>query len=291
MKTVQDDACSIPKITVVTPSLNASAYVAETLRSVAAQNRTDVEQLIVDGGSSDGIRAIVAGFSHARFIDLPGSRQTEAMNYGAGQATGEFLVFLNADDVLTPGALTAMLAAFERNPEADVVYGRAEQIDEAGATIEAYPVRLFDAAALAESCILCQAGTMIRRTSFARAGGFTPALNFSMDYDLWLRIAPWAQFTYVDALVAQVRLHRAAKTVAQRSGVLRETFAVLSQRIGYVPYTWIYAYADHRLQPDDQVFDPRRASRWKVLYALAVAIAVNRRQPLRAIRDWLAHRS
>jgi glycosyltransferase involved in cell wall biosynthesis len=280
----------LPLVSVITPTLDAGAFLDATLRSVAVQGRDDVEQIVVDGGSSDDTRAIVERYPHARFVERPGSGQTAAMNAGAVLARGTFLVFLNADDVLVPGAFDALLAAFAADPPADVAYGQALHVDAGGAAIEPYPTRPFDAAGLTEACFICQAATMVRRASFERAGGFTGSLNYSMDYDLWLRMAPWAHFAYVERIVANARLHRGAKTVAQRSAIFRETFAVLLRHAGYVPYTWIYACTDHRLQPDDQVFDARKRSRLKVMYALALGVWVNRRRPWRAVRDWLAHR-
>jgi glycosyltransferase involved in cell wall biosynthesis len=277
-------------VSVITPTLNAAVFLDATLRSVASQTRDDVEQIVVDGGSSDETHAIVERYPHARFVALPGSGQTAAMNAGAALARGDFLVFLNADDVLAPGALDTLRSAFDDRPETDVAYGAALHVDTAGATIEPYPTRTYDAQALLETCFICQAGTMIRRASFARAGAFRPELQFSMDYDLWLRMAGWACFAYVDRVVAHARLHRGAKTVAQRGRIFAETFAVLLHQAGYVPYSWIYACADYRLQPDDQVFDARRRSRLKVLYALGLGLWINRRKPVRALRDWLAHR-
>jgi glycosyltransferase involved in cell wall biosynthesis len=281
----------LPVVSVITPTLDAAEFLDATLRSVAAQGRADVEQIVVDGGSTDGTRAIVERYPHARFVAHPGSGQTAAMNAGAGLARGAFLVFLNADDVLAPGALDALLAAFAERTETDVAYGGALHVDASGAAIEPYPTRPFDASVLLEACFICQAGAMIRHASFVRAGGFTSSLSYSMDYDLWLRMASWASFAYVEAIVAHARLHRGAKTVAQRARIFRETFAVLLRTAGYVPYSWIYASADYRLQPDDQVFDARRRSRLKVAYALALGVWVNRRRPLHAVRDWLAHRA
>jgi glycosyltransferase involved in cell wall biosynthesis len=280
----------LPRVSVITPTLNAAAFLDATLCSVATQGRDDVEQIVVDGGSTDDTRAIVARYPHVRFIAQPGSGQTAAMNAGAALARGDFLVFLNADDTLVPGAFDALLAIFAEQPQTDVAYGGALHVDAGGATIERYPTRPFDAAVLAETCFICQAATMIRRASFERARGFTLELQFSMDYDLWLRMAAWARFAYVERVVAHARLHRGAKTVAQRERIFRETFAVLLRHAGYVPYSWIYACADYRLQPDDQVFDARRRSRLKVLYALGLGLWINRRKPVRAVRDWLAHR-
>jgi glycosyltransferase involved in cell wall biosynthesis len=271
----------MPVVSIITPTLNAARFIDATLASVAAQGRDDVEQIVVDGGSTDDTRAIVERYPHARFVERAGSRQTAAMNVGAGIARGTFLAFLNADDVLVPGALDTLLSAFTAQPETAVAYGDALHVDANGEPLERYPTRAFDAAALPEKCFICQAATLIRRSSFERAGGFTESLSFSMDYDLWLRMAPWARFVYVDRVVAHARLHRDAKTVAQRAAIFRETFGILRSRTDYVPYTWTYAYADYLLQPGDQVFDPRRRSRLKVVYALALGVWVNRRRPWR----------
>lgn len=277
-------------VTIVTPTLNAGAHIEATLRSVEGAGPV-LEHLIVDGGSTDETATIVSRYPHARWLPIALRGQTAAMNHGASVARGTYLVFLNADDVLLPDALPALLDAFRQNDRLAVAYGGANHVDRAGNAIEPYPTRPFDAAALREQCYICQAAAMIRRTSFERAGGFSEHLNFAMDYDLWLRMAPSAEFAYVDRTLSEARIHEAAKSVALRSEMFAETCDVLLSRTGYVPFTWVYAMADHRLQPDNQPLARRRRSGLKVLYALLLGVWINRRQPLRSIRDWLAHRS
>jgi glycosyltransferase involved in cell wall biosynthesis len=102
-----------PRITVITPSLNHGPFLADNLASVALQGHADVEQLILDGDSTDCTREVTEAFDHARYVHLPKSNQSEALNEGFRRATGEVICWLNTDDILMPGAFDAALKALE----------------------------------------------------------------------------------------------------------------------------------------------------------------------------------
>jgi glycosyltransferase involved in cell wall biosynthesis len=108
-----------PLVSVVTPCHNAEAFIGETIESVAAQSHQPVEHVIVDDGSSDGSWAVIQRYACVRAERLPVSRgASHARNRGAALATGEFLMFLDADDLLAPDALAALVAALRDRPEA-----------------------------------------------------------------------------------------------------------------------------------------------------------------------------
>lgn len=278
-------------VTVVTPALDASRFIGETLRSVRTQTYADVEHIVVDGGSTDGTQALVREAGAARLLDAPGARQADAINRGVEAARGSVVVVLNADDVLYPDALRDLAGALDDDPGAGVVYGEALHIDEHGAPISPYPTRPFEPGSLAESCYICQPAAAVRREVFLAVGGMDQRLDFALDYDFWIRLSRVTRFRKIDAVVAASRMHHGAKTLARRDRVYREVIATLRAHFGYVPYTWAFAYADWLIERTDQFYTPPRRPRLAVLFSLAVGLRLNPRHPLRYLRDWYEHRA
>jgi glycosyltransferase involved in cell wall biosynthesis len=113
------------KVSVITVCFNANASIEACLESVANQTYSDIEHIVIDGGSTDGTIATVRRYPHiATVVSEPDSGIYNAMNKGISRATGEYLLFLNADDRFPkPDALEAAMAAIRNMPDADVIYG------------------------------------------------------------------------------------------------------------------------------------------------------------------------
>lgn len=104
-----------PTFSILTPSLNQVSYVDDAVRSVLAQaTDVDIEYIVVDGGSTDGTVDILERYrdQFAHLIVEPDGGQAAALNRGLALATGEFVAFLNTDDLYLPGALSAAATAF-----------------------------------------------------------------------------------------------------------------------------------------------------------------------------------
>src|SRR3990172_5374162 len=107
----------LPRISLVTPSFNQAAYLEETIASVLAQGYANLDFIVIDGGSNDGSVDIIR--RHERWLSYwvsePDRGQSHAINKGWRHSTGELWTWLNSDDVLTPGTLAAVAAAFSRD--------------------------------------------------------------------------------------------------------------------------------------------------------------------------------
>lgn len=190
-----------PFFTVVTPTLDSARFLAETMRSVAAQReggRVRVEHIVVDGGSADATEAIVRSFAHpdTRFVRQEGKGgPAVAIEQGLRAARGDFLSWLNSDDFLAPGALERAASAFARHPRAALCFGRCRIVDASGAEIRR-GVTAFKNAWFPLSChaairtlnYISQPASFFRREARGRVGALRADLVAAWDYDWTLRL-------------------------------------------------------------------------------------------------------
>jgi len=222
----------LPRITVVTPSLNQGAFLEETIRSVINQEYPDLEYIVIDGGSTDGSADIIRRYagSLSYWVSEPDRGQAYAINKGWRRATGSILAWLNTDDTYRPGALAAVAAAYRRHPEAGLFCGDADVVDAAG-----HRLRTHHAGPVGFAEVLCwqpplpQPAVFWSRRSLETAGWLDPELHYCMDYDLYLRTTCTSTVTTVPQILATMRQHAAAKTVRDPLAHVDEALAVLER--------------------------------------------------------------
>jgi glycosyltransferase involved in cell wall biosynthesis len=184
-------------VSVVTPCLNPGMRLARCLDSVAAQSYQGVEHIVVDGGSTDGTLDVLAERG-IRFVSGPDRGQTDAINKGFRLAQGEVLGWLNADDVLVPGAIEAVVAALHRKPSAGWVYGECEVRRHGARELPIRPPARIGKATLDCGSVLAQPGFFVTRWALDQVGELDEAFHLAMDFDLWLRL--------IDANIGAVRV-------------------------------------------------------------------------------------
>jgi glycosyltransferase involved in cell wall biosynthesis len=274
-------------VSVVTPCLNSARFIRHTIDSVAMQDYARIEHIVVDGGSTDGTLAILAEYPGLTVHSGPDRGTASAINRGFQHAHGEYFMYLNADDVLLPGAISTAVKALTEDPAAAGVYGDASWIDEAGGIIGPYPVRDFDPKLLESECFICQPASLMRSRSFQDGGLLSEEFNLTFDYEFWMRLARTARLRRIHTPLAFSRMHRANKSLGQRSAVFRETFRILRQHYEYVPFRWIFAYECHRADGRDQFFEPPQYSVLCYLKSLPAGLSVNTNARLRFAGEWL----
>lgn len=277
-------------VSVVTPCLDASPFLREAIESVLGQRYPQVEHIVVDGGSADGTVAIAREYEpRLSVLELPGSSQAHAINFGFARSCGEYFAFLNADDVLEPDALVRAVEALKKTEAAPYAYGDATFTDEHGEELGVYPTMPFSRAALARACFICQPATVMRATAFERAGGVDERYSASFDYDLWVRMA-MSEPPPVRVLsrLARARMHPTAKTFRKRDDVYREAIAVVRNHYHYVPFSWLHAYAGYRGDGRDQFFEASPGSLKRTLDTLAMGLRENAGRRLRYFSEWLS---
>jgi len=262
----------LPRISLVTPSLNQRRYIGETIESVLSQDYPDLEYRIQDGGSTDGTLDVLRRYAaRVPTVSETDRGQADAINRGLRRVSGEVLGYLNSDDFLLPGALRAVAEVFATAPETVLVFGRARYVDEAGRPVGGHVTRPDAFTRLAQACFVAQPATFWRRQVWLEVGELDETLHHAMDYDYWLRVAARygpGRVRYLDRELAAVRLHADAKSVRAWSGALEEILAVVRRRTGFVSLWWLVAKWDSRLDGRHQATMPHRVP-WRA-YPLAL---------------------
>lgn len=207
---------SRPSFSVVTPSLNQGRFVGAAIESVLAQDVPDVEHIVVDGGSTDETQDVLARYPHLIVLRDEGRGQSQAINVGFRAASGEVIGWLNADDCYVPGAFEGVRRAVAEHPDAGIVYGNAEYIDETGAVVGDIRSGPFDLERLLNGVnAIAQPSVFMRATLLERIGLLDEGLHYVMDYELWLRASRVTRLVWVDETWAQFRWHADSKTVGR----------------------------------------------------------------------------
>jgi glycosyltransferase involved in cell wall biosynthesis len=283
------EARALPLVSIVTPCLNSAPFLEQTILSVLGQDYPRIEYLVMDGGSRDGTLDILRKYeaeARLRWHSEPDHGQADAVNRGFLRSSGEIFAFLNADDLLLPGAVREAVRALAEHPEVACVYGEARYVDASGATLGRYEIEDFDAARLATRCYICQPAAFLRREAFAGAGMLDSGLDFALDYDLWIRLARAGKLLRIGEFLAAARMHPGAKTLRARRDVYREAALVVGRHFGYVPFCYAYGWACARLDPRDGFFEPVPPSLAKYFLALGWGTTRNRWRPFRFWKEW-----
>ena len=205
------------KISLVTPCFNAARFIAETIESVLAQDVPGLEYIILDGGSNDGTADIIRRYESklAWWISEPDKGQTSAINRGLARATGDVLGFLNADDMLVPDALRAVLDTFARRPEVELAVGEVEWIDATGSRLGLHAGEIENLSDVLDIYRVwwgkrqwVQPEVFFRRSLWERIGAFDEKYHLAFDFDYWVRcFRAGARVARVPTPLARFRLH------------------------------------------------------------------------------------
>ncbi len=226
----------LPKISLITPTLNQGKFIKQTIQSVLSQNYPNLEYLIIDGGSTDETKEILESYGNKLiWISEKDKGQSEAINKGLKTVTGEILGYLNSDDYLEKNALVKVGEFFTQNNNAYWLTGKCYTVDENGREtrklITSYK-NLFLKYLRSKWLFyivqfISQPATFWRREVTKKIGLFDKSLHYSMDYDYWLRI--WQKYKpyYLDDYLAYYRVHQRSKAIISPETQFKVEFDII----------------------------------------------------------------
>ena len=203
-------------VSIITPSYNQAAYLELTIRSVLVQDYPHIEYFIVDGGSNDGSVDVIR--KYATYIDWwtsePDRGQADAINKGISRAQGEFIAWLNSDDLFQPGTISRAVSILIEHPEAAFVYANATSIDAQGRPLNDLVFKPLTIDDFIGFRMICQPAVFMRRKMLEKAGYLDLGYKYLLDHQLWIRLAQVGQIIHVPEFWAYARHHPAAKNVS-----------------------------------------------------------------------------
>ena len=199
------------KISVVTISYNQARFLENAIMSILSQDYQDIEYIVVDPGSTDGSRGIVERYAdriHKKIFE-PDGGPADGLNKGFAQATGEVFGFINADDILLPGALSKVAQYFESHKDIDILLGNGVQLDGNGVVTRTMLSTHWDLRRYVyRACVMVQQANFFTAKAFEKAGGFNTDNRTCWDWELLLDMsATGAKFMKVEDFLGGFRLY------------------------------------------------------------------------------------
>ncbi|MEH1789950.1 MAG: glycosyltransferase [Nostoc sp.] len=219
----------LPKISVIIPAYNSEKTIKQTIQSVLNQTFTNLELIVINDGSQDSTLEVVTQFQDSRIkvFSYANAGGNVSRNRGLRNAVGEFVSFLDADDLWTPDKLQSQLKALQGNATAKVAYGWTDYIDTNGKFLLSGK-RINVNGNIYENLLLNNflengSNPLIDKKALITLGGFDESLNAAQDWDMWLRLA--SKFNFVCVPSVQILYRISANSVS--SNLVRQEKACL----------------------------------------------------------------
>lgn len=197
------------RVGLVTATYNHADHLAAAVDSALAQSHTSLEYEVLDDGSTDDTRAVLARYGdRVAWETHVNMGQAMTLNKGWQRSGGEILGYLSSDDLLEPEAAAQAVRVLAANPAAVAVYCDFELIDEHGARIRTKRALPYDEREMIENLVCFPGpGAFFRREVFLSTGGWDGVLRQVPDFDFWLRISRFGTFVHIPQVLAQYRIH------------------------------------------------------------------------------------
>ena len=217
---------TFPKVTIVTPSFNQGNFLEETIRSVLLQDYPNLEYVIIDGGSTDNSIEIIRKYERwlAYWVSEHDGGQADAINKGFINSKGEYLGWLNSDDILYPSAISRVVNAFRSEPNIEMIYGDIDQGQSYDLGVEPLHGEQIEFSEMLRTLKvpIPQQGSLWKRSVIERVGSLDARWHVVLDREFYIRVAKSSQVRYIPVKLGFFRNHEHSKSISQASLWLTE---------------------------------------------------------------------
>lgn len=224
----------MPKISIIIPAYNAESTIKCTIESIQKQTFTDVEVIIINDGSTDRTVKIIREIKDSRIklFCYENGGLPVARNRGVQNAAGEYIAFLDADDLWTKDKLEKQLAALEANPKAGVAYSQTCYIDRQGNFLYNCNPVSFEGDVLKELLLTNflhnGSNPLIRQQAVKAVGEFDSSLKSSEDWDYYLKLA--ARYPFVVVPEYQIFYRQTLTNMSSNVARMKQTSYIVLER-------------------------------------------------------------
>ena len=234
---------SIPKVSIIIPTYNREKFIGRALESVLAQTYKDFEIIVIDDGSIDNTREVLTPYNkQIKYVYQKNGGSSSARNRGIQESTGEYIAFLDSDDIWMPEKLAIQVDILDKNKNIGIVHTKMLMFNNKGERIGVKPEKptgknfreLIEIAG-----DLPTSSVLTRKECFEKAGLFDTNLKTIQDFDMWLRISQFYDiYEYTEKSLAHYFRHGQQNT-SKRVNIL-EGLVILNKKI----------YKNYRNLPD-----------------------------------------
>ncbi len=217
----------VPLVSVVIPTRNRAAYILDAIESVFSQTYANHEIIVVDDGSTDATKELLAPLLNAgrvRYFFQDGKGVSSARNRGVKEARGELIAFLDSDDLFLPTKLEKQVELLRANPDFAFIHCNFSKFDDAGNELGERDTSKFQGTVYPEllqewSILMAMPCILLRKATFENAGGFDKEMTWAEDLDLWRRLARLGPVGTVPETLVRVRVHPASASFSKRGSL------------------------------------------------------------------------
>jgi glycosyltransferase involved in cell wall biosynthesis len=220
------------KISIITPSYNQGCFIEETILSVINQTYSNVEYIVIDGGSKDNTVDIIKKYSSQidYWVSESDDGQSHAINKGLEVATGDIVTWLNSDDQYFSSNVVSEVNSFFNNYEnASACYADNVYVDSVGDILYLRKAPIYFSHKILKKWNFIHQPTVFLRKGVIDEVSLRNELNFVMDYDYWLRISSKFKFKYLNKIVSASRWHSNCKTIGNSDKAIGELKGMLKK--------------------------------------------------------------
>lgn len=204
----------MPKISIIIPTYNREDYIADTIQSVLEQTYKDFEVIVVDDGSTDNTKSKLEKFgSKIKLIEQKNSERAIARNNGVKQSSGEYIAFVDSDDIWVKNKLEKQIEILENNKDIILTYSSCLRINQNGSKIkpaerqkQGYSGLLFEKLLIRN--FITSPTPLLRRKNFEQIEGFKSKYIPYEDWEFWIRLSTLGKFLFIPTPLAYYRIHK-----------------------------------------------------------------------------------